>query len=123
MQHDRPLREDLKATLDARRDLGPDYENALLESFADRLDETIALRVRAELAAHGAGPGPYGAGPRPKAKSPGSAMIPIALGSLGIGVPLTAIASSNAGLLGLTISWIAIVIINVAAAAAIMRRD
>ncbi|MCK2219285.1 hypothetical protein MF672_036640 [Actinomadura sp. ATCC 31491] len=115
MQHDRPLREDLKATLDARRDLGPDYENALVESFMDRLDEAIATRVRAEL-------GRQGAGPHPRQKSPGATMIPIALGSLGIGIPLTAIASSNAGLVGLTISWIAIVVINVAAAAAIMRQ-
>ncbi|MEU4509542.1 hypothetical protein AB0G05_08620 [Nonomuraea wenchangensis] len=120
MYHERPLHEDLKATLDARRDLGPDYEKALVESFADRLDETIAGRVRAELAAQGAGPEMYG--PRPKAKSPGSAMTPIVLGSLGIGVPLTAIAAGQAGLLGLAIAWLAIVIINVAAASAIMRR-
>lgn len=120
MYHERPLREDLQATLDARRDLGPDYEKALVESFADRLDATIAGRVRAELAAQGADPAAYG--PRPRAKSPGSAMTPIVLGSLGIGVPLTAIAAGQAGLLGLAIAWIAIVVINVAAASAIMRR-
>ncbi|MER7369412.1 hypothetical protein [Nonomuraea wenchangensis] len=122
MHLERPLREDLKATLDARRDLGPDYEKALVESFADRLDETIAGRVRAELAAQGADTAAYRAGPRPKAKSPASTMTPIVLGSLGIGVPLTAIAAGQAGLLGLAITWIAIVVINVAAASAVMRR-
>lgn len=50
-------------------------------------------------------------------------MIPVALGSLGLGIPLTAIASSNAGLVGLLLTWAAIVAINVAAAVAIMRRD
>ncbi|MFD1537163.1 hypothetical protein [Nonomuraea guangzhouensis] len=116
----RPIREDLQATLDARRDLGPDYEAALVESFVERLDATIAARVRAELHTHGAGPGP---GPGPgRSKSPGAAMIPIALGSMGIGIPLTGIAVHEAGGLGLVITWFAIVLINVAAAAAIMRR-
>ncbi|RVX40646.1 hypothetical protein EDD27_3062 [Nonomuraea polychroma] len=116
MPDKRPLRDDLQATLDARRDLGPDYDAALVESFVERLDETIAARVRAELTLHGAAPHKH------QAKNPGSAMIPIALGSMGIGIPLTAIAAGNAGLVGLTITWLAIVIINVAAAAAIMRR-
>jgi hypothetical protein len=110
-----PLRDDLQATLDARRDLGPEYDAALVESFVDRLDATIAARVRAELGAHGAAP-------HHKAKSPGAAMIPVALGSMGIGIPLTAIAAGAAGFAGLLIAWMAIVIINVAAAAAIMRR-
>ncbi|MEU8245650.1 hypothetical protein [Nonomuraea sp. NPDC048916] len=111
----RPIREDLQATLDARRDLGPDYEAALVDSFAERLDATIAARVSAELHRHG---------PHPRRpKSNGAAMIPVALGSMGIGIPLTAISSINAGLMGLAITWIAIAVINVAAAMAIMRRD
>ena len=114
MPDNRPIRDDLQATLDARRDLGPEYEAALVESFVERLDATITARVRAELDHHGAAPG--------KRAAPGAAMIPIALGSMGIGIPLTAIAAGNAGLVGLTITWLAIVVINVAAAAAIMRR-
>jgi hypothetical protein len=112
----RPIREDLQATLDARRDLGPDYESALVESFVERLDATIAARIQAELGAHGVAPR------KPKQHNSGAAMIPIALGSMGIGIPLTAIAAGNAGLVGLTITWMAIVVINVAAAVAIIRR-
>ncbi|MFC4116092.1 hypothetical protein [Nonomuraea zeae] len=119
MPDNRPIRDDLQATLDARRDLGPEYEAALVESFVERLDATIAARVRAELHHHGAG---HGGEPPHKRSTPGAAMIPIALGSMGIGIPLTAIAAGNAGLVGLTITWLAIVIINVAAATAIMRR-
>ncbi|GAA3599997.1 hypothetical protein GCM10022419_099980 [Nonomuraea rosea] len=115
MPDNRPIRDDLQATLDARRDLGPEYEAALVESFVERLDATISARVRAELHHHGAEP-PH------KRSTPGAAMIPITLGSMGIGIPLTAIAAGNAGLVGLTITWLAIVIINVAAAMAIMRR-
>lgn len=113
----RPIREDLQATLEARRSLGPEYEAALVESFVERLDATIAARVRAELDAHGA----HNAGSG-KSKSRGSAMTPIALGSMGIGIPLTSIAASYGGGLGLVIVWLAIVLINLAAAAAIMRR-
>lgn len=113
----RPIRDDLQATLDARRDLGPDYEAALVESFVERLDATIAARVQAELDGHGLAP----AKPRQRQNN-GAAMIPIALGSMGLGIPLTAIAAGNSGLVGLTITWLAIVAINVAAAVAIMRR-
>ncbi|MEV0383500.1 hypothetical protein [Nonomuraea sp. NPDC050643] len=114
MPDKRPIRDDLQATLDARRDLGPEYETALVDSFVDRLDATIAARVQAEL-------GHPGAPPRKK-QTPGGAMIPIALGSLGIGVPLTGIAASAAGLVGLLIAWMGIVLVNVAAAMAVMRR-
>ncbi|MEV4112608.1 hypothetical protein [Nonomuraea sp. NPDC049695] len=115
MPDTRPIRDELRATLEARRDLGPEYETALVESFVERLDATISARVRAELDYHGATPR--------KKSTPGRAMIPIALGSMGIGIPLTAVAAGYAGLTGLTITWIAIVIINVAAAGAVMRRN
>ncbi|WP_336206530.1 hypothetical protein [Nonomuraea sp. LPB2021202275-12-8] len=109
-----PLREDLQATLAARRDLGPEYESALVDSLVERLDATIAARVHAELQMRGAVP--------PKQKSSGNAMIPIALGSMGIGIPLTAVAAGTAGVVGLMIAWVSIIVINVAAATAIMRR-
>lgn len=111
-----PIREDLRATLDARRDLGPEYESALVESFVERLDASIAARVRAEVDAYG---------PRPKAKSkpgtPGAAMIPITLGSMGLAIPLSAIAGGYAEGAGIALVWIAIVVINIAAAIGIAR--
>jgi len=113
-----PIREDLQATLDARRDLGPEYEAALVESLAERIDATIAARVHAELAAQSVTAHQQ---KRHKQKS-NATMIPIALGSLGISIPLTAIAVSNSGLVGLMVTWAAIIVINVAAAATIMRR-
>jgi hypothetical protein len=116
----RSTREDLQATLDARRDLGPDYEAALVESFVERLDATIAARVQAELQMYG--PASHKGKHPGKAKNPGAAMIPMVLGSMGISIPLTAIAASSAGFVGLLITWLGIVVINVAAAAAIMWR-
>jgi hypothetical protein len=118
MRETSAIREDLQATLHARRDLGPDYDNALVDSLVERLDATIAARVDAELQHRGAAPH---SAKRPKTKGP--AMVPIALGSMGLGIPLTAIASANAGPAGLLITWIAIVVINVAAAVATIGRS
>jgi hypothetical protein len=114
MRDTSPFREDLQATLDARRDLGPDYEPALVDSLVERMDATIAARVDAELRQRGVQPAK-------QQRASGSAMIPIALGSLGLGIPLTAIGSS-AGRLGFMVVWMAIIVINVAAAVVIMRR-
>ncbi|MFC7642512.1 hypothetical protein ACFQX6_17340 [Streptosporangium lutulentum] len=48
----------MRATIEARRELGPEYEAALVESFVERLDQSIAHRVRAEMHAAGAPPHP-----------------------------------------------------------------
>ncbi|WP_157594448.1 hypothetical protein [Streptosporangium amethystogenes] len=96
----------MRATLEARRDLGPEYETALIESFVSRLDATIAHRVHTEMHATGM----RWAQPR-KAGNPS---ITIALGSMGIGIPLTAIAAAAAGSAGLLLAWGGIVAINVA---------
>ncbi|MFG1946988.1 hypothetical protein [Nonomuraea sp. NPDC048826] len=113
MHQERDVRDELRATIDARRDLGPDYELALVDSLADRLDATIAARVEAELRQRGKESKRKNENPR--------SMVPIALGSMGIGVPLTAIAS-QAGAPGLIIAWVSIVLINIAAAVTLMRR-
>lgn len=98
--------EDLRATLAARRDLGPAYEDALVDSFIEKLDNEITRRVQAEVARRG----------EIKPAKPDNSHIPIALGSLGIGVPLTAIAVSQAGSFGLMLAWGGIVLVNMAAA-------
>ncbi|GHE26595.1 hypothetical protein GCM10017673_30600 [Streptosporangium violaceochromogenes] len=110
----------MRATIEARRDLGPEYETALVESFVDRLDATIAARVRAELSGAGAHSqhSPYP--PHPPVPPPRRGVnpaIPIALGSMGIGVPLTGIAAGAAGTAGLLLAWGGIVAINLAHAA------
>jgi hypothetical protein len=101
-------RDDLRATIEARRDLGPDYESALVESFLDRVEATIASRVRAEVDARL--PHQQQAPGKPQ----GDPGVPIALGSLGIGIPLTAIAAGNAGVAGLFLAWGGIIIVNIA---------
>lgn len=100
------IRQDMRATVEARRDLGPEYEAALIESFVSRLDATIAHRVRAEMHATGA--------PTAKPRKNTNSSIPIALGSMGLGIPLTGIAAQSSGTAGLLLAWAGIVAINFA---------
>lgn len=115
---EKSLRDDLTATIAARRDLGPEYEAELVDAFMDRLDATIAARVRAELDHRLEHREPS----RSSRQNTGSPMVPITLGSLGIGVPLTAVAAGGAGAAGVLMTWLAIIVLNVFAAVAIMRR-
>ncbi|MEV4459597.1 hypothetical protein [Microbispora sp. NPDC049633] len=101
-------REDLRAVMAARRDLGPEYEDALVDSFLDKLDVEIAARVRNEVAAHLSRQPP---GNQPKQKDNG---VAVALGSLGIGIPLTTIAGAAGHLPGMILAWGGIIAVNVA---------
>ncbi|TQS28543.1 hypothetical protein [Microbispora sp. KK1-11] len=101
-------REDLRAVMAARRDLGPEYEDALVDSFLDKLDVEIAARIRNEVAAQLRHQPP---GPPVKQKD---SAVGVAMGSLALGIPLTAIAVANAGLAGLLLSWGGIIAVNFA---------
>lgn len=48
-EHDE-LATELKATLAARRELGPDMDDALVETFLDKVDQHVKERVSAETA-------------------------------------------------------------------------
>lgn len=48
-------RSDIEALGATRAELGKDYEDALLDSFADRVEATIDARVNRELVRRGAG--------------------------------------------------------------------
>ncbi|MEU6820652.1 hypothetical protein ABZ921_08495 [Streptomyces atriruber] len=116
---DAELKKELDATLHARRELGEEYDSALVDSFLgkieQRLDGTIDRRMRRHLAeqqmvvARGA-------------RSPASGVdswgerFGFGVVSLILAVPLSAIAVVNAGLTGLFVSWAGIVGVNVAAA-------
>ncbi|MEZ0070721.1 hypothetical protein [Planotetraspora sp. GP83] len=99
-------REDLRAIIATRRELGPEYEDALVDSFLDKLDVEIAARVRNEVAAQ--------TFHRPQQPPRKDAAVGVALGSLGIGIPLTGIAVANAATTGLVLAWGGIVAVNLA---------
>jgi hypothetical protein len=97
-------REDLAATLAARQELGADFEPALVESLAERLQGVIDARVEARLA-----------GRPPQALSP-KMRLALALTSLGIAFPCTGVAADLTGLPGVIVVWTGIVLVNVAVA-------
>src|SRR5512141_648590 len=81
-------REDVRATLTARRELGSDFDDALVESFAQRVEERLKTRRPARRSTDERG-----------------MVLALAIISLGCGIPITAIAVSSAGLAGLAVAW------------------
>jgi hypothetical protein len=121
---DHELGKELHATLQARKDLGPEYESELIDSFlekaAQRLDAQVESRVRRELAqqqmagARVATRGGHPARPRDADHDNRNRRFGLAAASMVLAIPLSAIAVVNAHLPGLLISWAGIVGVNVA---------
>lgn len=116
---DPELKKELSATLQARKDLGAEYESELVDSFMDkvaaRVDSHVEQRVRRELAQQQtsvarADRRPIG----PPSPSPRFARYGFAGVTLVLAIPLSAIAAVNAGAGGLFITWAGIVGVNVA---------
>ena len=95
-------RDDVKAAVAARRELGPDYDDAVADA--------LVARVEAALEARGKTLSKAGK----EAKAAQERALGMALGSLGIGVPLTAIAGGITGLPGIVTAWAGIAVVNVA---------
>jgi hypothetical protein len=99
--------DDVRAAAEVHAELGPDYRDAVLESFLDRVDKEIDTRVDQRLAAGQHQPEPV---QRPHS-------LALAIVSIALGIPLTAIISSLANgsqATELVVVWIAIAVINVA---------
>jgi hypothetical protein len=110
-----PTRDELEAALGARRELGKDYEDAVLDSFVARLDQTIDARVEAGVAER--------LGPGGKLRDGGQDKgFIIALVSLGTGIPISGIAAGVTDLGGLIVAWAGIAAVNFAYAFGQRRR-
>lgn len=98
------LRQELEATVQTRQELGPGYDEPLIEAFLERLDRSLDERIAARLAVI---PGPE------RATRPGftKGMIGGLAVSLALGIPLTAIGAEKAGTPGLLAIWLAIAVI------------
>ncbi|MGW7572646.1 hypothetical protein [Streptomyces sp. NPDC054765] len=111
--HDPDLRKELDATLQTRKELGPEYESELLESFLEKLDRSVDQRVRRQLAeqqvqvARGARPPRLGGGGRDV-----WGRFALAALSLVLAIPLSAIAANYGGEPGLLMCWAGIVGVN-----------
>ncbi|MGY4719380.1 hypothetical protein [Naumannella cuiyingiana] len=110
--------EDIEATLSVARDQ-PDLTPALVDSFADRVQAEIERRSRAgELAQQNASTSAAEA-----AKADSTQQMVLGIVSLGVGIPLTAIAAGTTGIAGLLIAWIGIALVNMAYALRKNRRS
>ena len=99
--------DEFRAAAEVHRELGPEYDKAVVESFIQRLSPEIDAKVDARVAQEleaGAG-------------QPRTPSMRLAVTSMVLGIPLTAIVATGdhpVGLIGVLIIWLAIAIINVA---------
>ena len=85
-------RDEARAALQARHELGPDYEDELVERFADRIEQRLRER-------------------RP-AQRPADQNTAIVIVSLLAAIPLIAIAGGTVGLAGVIAVCTALVLVN-----------
>lgn len=94
---ERPVeRTELEAAIEARRELGQEMEPHVIDSFVERIERRLGER-RIDVSRRDRG-------------REGSFVLAIV--SLGCAIPITAIAVTQAGLVGLIVVWIGIVAVN-----------
>lgn len=117
---DAELKKELDATLHARRELGEEYESALVDSFLEkveqRVDGAVDRRVRRQLAEHQMVVARGTRSPEGSTDSWGE-RFGFGIVSLVLAVPLSGIGGGVAHLPGLLVTWAGIVVVNVVQAA------
>ncbi|WP_156726946.1 hypothetical protein [Streptomyces apocyni] len=112
---DAELKKDLDATVQTRKELGAEYESALLESFLEkveqRMNSTVDRRVRRQLAEAQMANARGGRASQSSVDGWGE-RFGFGMVSLILAIPLSAIGAVNAGLAGLFITWAGIVGVN-----------
>ncbi|MFD7017851.1 hypothetical protein [Streptomyces sp. NPDC059161] len=118
---DAELKKELDATLQARRELGPEYESALVDSFLEkveqRVDGSVDRRIRRQLAEQQMVVARGGRPSRSDSENSFGERFGFAMVSLILATPLSAIGAVNAGLSGLVVTWLGIVGVNAVHAA------
>ncbi|HEY6932089.1 MAG TPA: hypothetical protein VI452_01720 [Marmoricola sp.] len=101
-------RHDVEAILEVRRELGPAYDDAVVDAFADRVERAIAARVDARIAHEQALR-------RAEGRRDGG-QVALGITSLALGVPISGIAAGISHLPGLVVAWGGIAVVNLACA-------
>lgn len=96
--------DELQLAAAARRELGPDYESAVIAGFLDNVDKAIAERVDAEVTER-----------LGRAGRIGWPLQSFALAAVSIvaGIPVTEAAAAH-GVLGIAAAWTGIAVVNIA---------
>jgi hypothetical protein len=89
-------RQELEATIAARQELGPAHDDQLVAGFLDRIEQEIDRRVDERVARRG---------PTKRGSSP------LHPGTLGVCIPIIAIAGGIGGVAGLFVAFAALVIV------------
>ncbi|MFB4423906.1 hypothetical protein C5F59_022825 [Streptomyces sp. QL37] len=117
---DPELRRELDATLQARGELGPEYESALVDSFLEKVEQRLAgtydQRTRRQLAEQQTAAVRGAAQPVGPAGTFGE-RFGFGVVSLVLAIPLSAIGVANAGIEGLVVAWLGIFGVNAVHAA------
>jgi len=98
---ERISRDDVSSLIEARRELGEDMEPAVIDAFLDRV----------EAAAEERGAQRRPARPQPWNDGRGE-QLALSIVSLGTGIPITAIAAEQGGIVGMLVVWAGIVGVN-----------
>ena len=105
--------EEVRAAAEIHKELGPDYQEAVIQSFLDKVGREIDARVDARLAQQ-----QMAQPPAPRGRGQSGSPMTLAIVSLVLGIPISAIVVSAgahpAGFMGLLVVWLAIGVINVA---------
>jgi hypothetical protein len=102
--------DEVRVAAETHRELAPEYRDAVIDSFLERVGQEIDARVDARLAAA------QKSGPQPQ-QHPQQRNLALPITSIAVGVPLSGIClglASSDQLIGLAIVWLAIAVINVA---------
>jgi Flp pilus assembly protein TadB len=91
-------REELKASIEARRELGAELEPQIVDSFVERIERRLA-EARAT---------------KPARKDDSGHTLALAILSLLAAIPITGIAATHGGIVALVVVWAGIVLVNLA---------
>ncbi|MFG3108494.1 hypothetical protein [Streptomyces tendae] len=112
---DTDLTKELDATLQTRRELGEEYESALVDSFLEKVDQRIdgavERRVRRQFAEQQMTAARDSRSPRPTDSF--GERFGFGIVSLVLAIPLSAIGGGVANLPGMLVAWAGIVGVNV----------
>ena len=93
-------REELHAAIEARKELGPELEPQVIDSFVERIERRLTESKAARPA-------------RREERRDGSSFV-LAIVSLGCAIPITAIAATHGGIVAMIVVWAGIVLLNLA---------
>ena len=100
--HDRITRDDVSSLVGARRELGDEMEPAVIEAFLDRVEAAAAVRGAEKRRPE----------PQPWQGDGRGEQLALSIISLGTGIPITAIAAEQGGVVGMLVVWAGIVGVN-----------